>query len=138
MLPGGASREGLRLSPEAPPAPHHQRSCRNLRPHSSASPSAESNEHFPIHSLSSSHVTFTRLGDTESLRSAIICREALGAMYILLYTNDYLLTDVLQIALGGTYRIRWATTERRLFTALASGQVGAVVLDMCGDDVAEL
>jgi DNA-binding response OmpR family regulator len=59
-------------------------------------------------------------------------------MDILLYTDDYLLTDVLQIALGGTYRIRWAATERRLFAALASGQVGAVVLDMCGDDTAEL
>ena len=55
-------------------------------------------------------------------------------MNILLFTDDHLLTDVLRIALGGTYRIRWATTERRLFTTLASTQAGAVVLDArCGD-----
>jgi DNA-binding response OmpR family regulator len=59
-------------------------------------------------------------------------------MDVLLYTNDYLLTDVLRIALGGTYRVRWATTERRLFTTLASGQVGAVVLDVSRDHTAEL
>jgi len=59
-------------------------------------------------------------------------------MDILLYTGDYLLTDVLQIARGGTYRVRWATTERRLFTTLASGQVGAVLLDVSCDQTAEL
>jgi len=53
---------------------------------------------------------------------------------VLLFTDDHLLTDVLRIALGGTYRVRWATTERRLFTTLASNYVGAVVLDAgCGD-----
>jgi DNA-binding response OmpR family regulator len=55
-------------------------------------------------------------------------------MDILLFTNDQLLSDVLRIALGGTYHIRGATTERRLFTMLATRQVGAVVLDAdCGD-----
>ena len=50
-------------------------------------------------------------------------------MEILLFTDDHLLTDVLRIALDGTYRVRWATTERRLFTTLACNQVSAVVLD---------
>jgi DNA-binding response OmpR family regulator len=50
-------------------------------------------------------------------------------MDILLYTNDALLSDVLRIAFGGAYRVRWATTERRLFSTLASGRVGAVLLD---------
>ena len=50
-------------------------------------------------------------------------------MDILLLTDDQLLTDVLRIALGGTYRVRWASTERRLFTLLACNHVGAVVLD---------
>ena len=55
-------------------------------------------------------------------------------MDILLFTADPLLTDVLRIALGGTYRVRCATNERRLFTTLASNQAGAVVLDAnCGD-----
>ena len=56
----------------------------------------------------------------------------------LLFTDDHLLTDVLQIALGGTYRVRWAATERRLFTTLACNHVGAVVLDASYGDVAEL
>jgi len=59
-------------------------------------------------------------------------------MDILLYTDDYLLADVLRIALGRTYHIRSATTERRLFTTLASGQVGAVVLDMTHECTDEL
>ena len=55
-------------------------------------------------------------------------------MNILVFTDDHLLTDVLRIALGETYRVRWATTERRLFTTLASTHAGAVVLDArCGD-----
>src|SRR5690349_351662 len=58
-------------------------------------------------------------------------------MDILLFTEDHLLTDVLRIALGGTYRVRWATTERRLFTTLACNYVGAVVLDAgCADAAA--
>ena len=59
-------------------------------------------------------------------------------MDILLFTDDHLLTDVLRIALGGTYRVRWATTERRLFTTLASNHVGAVVLDASCGDAADL
>jgi DNA-binding response OmpR family regulator len=59
-------------------------------------------------------------------------------MNILLFTGDHLLTDVLRIALGGAYRVRWATTERRLFTALASNQVSAVVLDASCGDAADL
>jgi DNA-binding response OmpR family regulator len=55
-------------------------------------------------------------------------------MDILLFTDDHLLTDILRIALDGTYRVRWATSERRLFTMLASNHAGAVVLDAhCGD-----
>ena len=58
-------------------------------------------------------------------------------MDILVYSNDALLTDVLRIAFGGIYHIRCATTERRLFTTLASGRVGAVLLDAGqGDAVA--
>src|SRR5204863_4426410 len=42
--------------------------------------------------------------------------------------------DILRIALDGTYRVRSATTERRLFTALACNNIGAVALDAgCGD-----
>jgi DNA-binding response OmpR family regulator len=59
-------------------------------------------------------------------------------MDILLYTTDRLLADLLRIALGGTYRVRGAATERRLFAALASGRVGAVVLDGTMGDAAEL
>ena len=59
-------------------------------------------------------------------------------MDILLFTDDHLLTDVLRIALGGTYRVRWATTERRLFTMLASNYAGAVVLDASCGDAADL
>ena len=58
-------------------------------------------------------------------------------MDILLFTDDHLLTDVLRIALGGTYRVRSAATERRLFTSLACNQIGAVVLDAgCADAAA--
>jgi DNA-binding response OmpR family regulator len=60
-----------------------------------------------------------------------------GPMDILLYTNDALLIDVLRIAFGGTYRVRWATTERRLFSMLASGRVSAVLLD-AGKDEADV
>ena len=59
-------------------------------------------------------------------------------MDILLFTDDHLLTDVLRIALGGPDRVRWATTERRLFTTLASNHVGAVVLDASCGDAADL
>ena len=59
-------------------------------------------------------------------------------MDILLFTDDHLLTDVLRIALDGTYRVRWATTERRLFTTLACNHVGAVVLDAGCTDAADL
>src|SRR5436190_13667226 len=59
-------------------------------------------------------------------------------MDILLFTEDHLLTDVMRIALGGTYRVRWATTERRMFTTLACHQVGAVVLDANCADAADL
>jgi DNA-binding response OmpR family regulator len=59
-------------------------------------------------------------------------------MDILLFTADHLLIDVLLIALGGTYRVRWATTERRLFTTLACNQIGAVVLDASCADAADL
>ncbi|HJZ48186.1 MAG TPA: hypothetical protein VKE41_13500 [Roseiflexaceae bacterium] len=59
-------------------------------------------------------------------------------MDILLYTSDHLLTDVLRIALGSTYRMRRAATERRLFTTLASGQVGAIVLDADRENAGEL
>ena len=59
-------------------------------------------------------------------------------MDILLFTDDHLLTDVLRIALGGTYRVRWATTERRLFTTLASNHVGAVVLDASCSNATDL
>src|SRR4051794_32013899 len=59
-------------------------------------------------------------------------------MDILVYTDDHLLTDILRIALGGTYRVRWATTERRLFTTLACNSVGAVVLDAGCADAGEL
>ena len=59
-------------------------------------------------------------------------------MDILLFTSDLLLTDVLRIALGGAYHVRWATTERRLFTTLASNHVGAVVLDASCGDAADL
>jgi DNA-binding response OmpR family regulator len=59
-------------------------------------------------------------------------------MDILLFTEDHLLTDVLRIALGGTYRVRRATTERRLFTTLACKQVGAVVLDVRCADAADM
>ncbi|HEU5099913.1 MAG TPA: hypothetical protein VFU22_12870 [Roseiflexaceae bacterium] len=55
-------------------------------------------------------------------------------MDILLYSNDSLLIDVLRIAFGATYRVRWATTERRLFSTLASGRIGAVLLDAGQDD----
>ena len=55
-------------------------------------------------------------------------------MNILVFTHDNLLTDILQIALGEAYRVRWATTERRLFTILASTHTGAAILDArCGD-----
>ena len=55
-------------------------------------------------------------------------------MDILVCTDDHLLIDVLRIALGGTYRVRCATTERRLFTTLACNPIGAVVLDAnCAD-----
>ena len=55
-------------------------------------------------------------------------------MDILLFTDDHLLIDILRIALDGTYRVRSATTERRLFTTLACNNIGAVVLDAdCGD-----
>jgi DNA-binding response OmpR family regulator len=58
-------------------------------------------------------------------------------MDILVYTHDSLLTDVLQIAFGSAYHVRCATTERRLFTTLASRRVGAVLLDAGqGDAVA--
>ena len=59
-------------------------------------------------------------------------------MDILLFTNDHLLTDVLRIALGDAYRVRWVTNERRLFTTLASNQAGAVVLDASYGDAADL
>jgi DNA-binding response OmpR family regulator len=59
-------------------------------------------------------------------------------MDILIFTDDHLLTDVLRITLGGTYRVRWATTERRLFTTLACNHVGAVVLDAGCADAADL
>jgi DNA-binding response OmpR family regulator len=59
-------------------------------------------------------------------------------MDILVFTDDHLLTDVLRIALGGTYRVRWATTERRLFTTLACNHVGAVVLDANCADAADV
>jgi DNA-binding response OmpR family regulator len=59
-------------------------------------------------------------------------------MDILLFTDDHLLTDVLRIALGGAYRVRWATSERRLFMTLASNQAGAVILDASCGDAAEL
>ena len=59
-------------------------------------------------------------------------------MDILLFTDDHLLTDVLRIALGGTYRVRWAATERRLFTTLACSTIGAVVLDAGRSDAAAL
>jgi DNA-binding response OmpR family regulator len=55
-------------------------------------------------------------------------------MNILLFTNDHLLTDVMRIALSGTYRMRCAATERQLFTTLAPAHTSAVVLDArCGD-----
>jgi DNA-binding response OmpR family regulator len=59
-------------------------------------------------------------------------------MDILLFTDDHLLTDVLRIALGGTYRVRWASTQRRLFTTLACNHVGAVVLDAGCIDAADV
>jgi len=59
-------------------------------------------------------------------------------MDILLFTDDHLLTDILRIALDGTYRVRWATSERRLFTMLASNRAGAVVLDAHCGNAAEL
>ena len=59
-------------------------------------------------------------------------------MDILLFTDDHLLTDVLRIALGDAYRVRWVTNERRLFTTLASNQAGAVVLDASCGDAADL
>jgi DNA-binding response OmpR family regulator len=59
-------------------------------------------------------------------------------MNILLFTDDHLLTDVLRIALGDTYRVRWAMTERRLFTTLACNYVSAVVLDASCGDAADL
>jgi DNA-binding response OmpR family regulator len=59
-------------------------------------------------------------------------------MDILLFTDDPFLTDVLRVALGRTYHLRWATTERRLFTTLASNYVGAVVLDAGSGDGADL
>jgi DNA-binding response OmpR family regulator len=59
-------------------------------------------------------------------------------MDILLFTDDHLLTDVLRIALGDAYRVRLATNERRLFSALASNQAGAVVLDASCGDAADL
>jgi DNA-binding response OmpR family regulator len=55
-------------------------------------------------------------------------------MDILLYTNDALLSDVLRIAFGGAYRVRLATTERRLFSTLASGRISAVLLDASQGD----
>src|SRR5262245_56200652 len=71
------------------------------------------------------------------LKTRSRCREW-NHMDILLFTDDHLLTDVLRIALGGTYRVRWATTERRLFTTLAGNHVGAVVLDAGCSNAADL
>ncbi len=59
-------------------------------------------------------------------------------MDILLFTDDHLLTEVLRIALGGTYCVRSANTERRLFTTLAPNRIAAVVLDTSCGDAAEL
>ena len=59
-------------------------------------------------------------------------------MDILLFSDDHLLADVLRIALDGTYRVRLATTERRLFTTLVSSPIGAVVLDAGCTDAVDL
>ena len=59
-------------------------------------------------------------------------------MDILLYSKDALLIDVLRIAFGRTYHVRWATTERRLFSTLASGRLGAVLFDAGQNDADQL